>query len=296
MKDFPDLFAEFANAKSSWVRSKTLRGYTDVTGHYWNWIGQQPQLLDWTHVATVENYLANRRRDGLADASLATVRRTLSVFFNWLVKRQYLDTNPVALTDKPIIRRKLKTYITPGEFAQFLSSIPSYSWMDLRDRCLLLILFFSGLRAGEAVRLCLNDVDNEQLAITVRNGKGGHDRMVPCTPDLPASLSAYLKARPSWSKPIIFVSNNGFGGIRGPITADGVRQMLKRRFAAAHMEYHNIKAFRHSFGTNFLNAGVRRSSLAEMMGHTDEKITAIYAQHEHRALIREYRLAYEQLK
>lgn len=154
------------------------------------------------------------------------------------------------------------------------------------------ILFFSGLRAGEVLTLKREHIDLEGLTIFVEDGKGGNDRLVACSPQLPKLLLEYLKVRPHWHDSTLFLSANGNKEIRGYMTISGLRQMIHRRTEAAGLPYRCPKTFRHSYATNFLGAGVRRSSLSTMMGHVDERTTRIYGEHLIEDLVEEYVNAY----
>ena len=141
--------------------------------------------------------------------------------------------------------------------------------MGLRDRCLLQLLYWSGLRLGELQALQVDDVDINRLEVTVKNAKGGKWRVVPCHPDLRLALSLYMLARPAQS-PCLWLGNDGYGGVLGQLTVEGIRQMLKRRAAAAGLEYFNPHAYRHGFAIFMANDGdVPLATVQEMMGHAD---------------------------
>ena len=292
MKDFPDLFAEFANARGYHLRENTIVWYYNMVCPYYKWVQVQPDEPDWTLVTTIESYLTDCKKRGLADATIASIRRGLSGFFAWLCDRQYLSANPVLATVKPSKHRKMKTIITYPEFKRFFDSIPSDDWVGLRDRCILEILFFSGLRAGEVLRLKREHMDLQELVIFVEDGKGGHDRLVACSPKLPELMHEYLKLRPRWNDSTLFLSADGQKNIRGYMTLSGLRQMLIRRADFAVLPYRCPKTYRHSYATNFLGVGVRLSSLSKMMGHVDERTTRIYGDHLIEDLVEEYVNAY----
>jgi integrase len=162
---------------------------------------------------------------------------------------------------------------------------------------LLLLLYWSGLRVSELVGLHLPDVDTAAQLVTVRHGKGGKDRIIPCVPEIRRELLAYLMARPAWSGPEIFLSNDGYGGARGALTAEGVRQMLRRRCRLTHLRHMNPHAFRHGFAMAMLNSGMQMSAVSDVMGHSSEQMTAsIYARWLTAGLSREYHQARARLE
>lgn len=259
---------------------RTLEWYRDQIAVYLAWL---PCALDWDQPATVEAYLAAQRRLALSPSTVAARYRALSVWFGWLLRRGEIAASPIRAVDRPKVPKVLVEHVRLSHFRRLYASIgnsPSSGlgtgevWIDLRDRCLLLLLFWSGLRVSETLRLCLRDVDPAARLVTVRGGKGGKDRIVPCAPELGPEMLGYLMARPPWTGTELFLSNDGAGGVRGLMTASGVRQMLRRRSALAGVPYMSPHKHRHGFAMLFLNAGMPMSALAEAMGHSSEQVTA----------------------
>lgn len=205
--------------------------------------------------------------------------RALRALFGFLERRHklaYAD-NPFHVIDAPSVPDELRRYVPVADLDRLVASITGYTWLDYRDRLVLLVLFFSGLRVSELCALRVADVDTEHLEIAVQSGKREAGRVVPTVPAIRAALSAYLWTRPNHTD-ILFLASDGYGGSIGPLHREGVRQMLKRRCAAADVAYYNPHSFRHGFAMWLLNAGVRATTVATAMGHSDVQITlAIYA-------------------
>lgn len=292
----------FLTAKAAAGRSpRTLEWYRQQIRVYLNWLAGD-ELAIWDQAATIERYLAaQRRRKALRATTIAARFRALRAWFAWLAKRGIVATSPLAVMDRPSVPKTIVRHVTLEEFRRLYRSIPSPAgagtsckshhnrWPDYRDRALLLLLYWSGLRVSEVVGLQLGDVDTAAQLLTVRHGKGGKDRIVPCTPDLALEMFGYLVGRPAWSGAALFVSNDGYGGARGPLTAEGVRQMLRRRCKAAGVRYMNPHSFRHGFAMAMLNSGMQMSAVSDVMGHSSEQVTAgIYAHWLIDGLKREY--------
>jgi integrase/recombinase XerD len=178
--------------------------------------------------------------------------------------------------------------VTVPDLEVLLASITGQSWLDYRDRVILLILFYSGLRVSELCDLQVVDVDMTTLEITVHRGKGDKARVVPCVPDLRQPLAAYMYTRPNHQEALLLKSD-GYGGAAGVLKPEGVRQMLIRRCKYAGIAVYNPHAFRHGFAMWLLNSGVRATTVATAMGHSDPQITlAIYAHTTVTTVRREY--------
>jgi integrase len=74
------------------------------------------------------------------------------------------------------------------------------------------------------------------------------------------------------------LASDGFAGIKGVLQAEGVRQMLIRRCRAAGITYRNPHAFRHGLAMLLLNNGMRLTTVAKVLGHSDPAVThKVYA-------------------
>jgi len=275
----------FCTAKTAAGRSvRTVHWYREQIDRYLDWIalhGAQGAPDPWLP-ETVEDFLAGERARGLKPATVSARYRALSAWCGWLVARKHLAESPMTLVERPAVRREPVAYVRLAEFDRLYPAIAGERWGDYRDRGMLLLLFWSGLRVGELVGLRVGDVDTAARLVTVSEAKSGEGRIVPCPPQLGPALLAYLMRRPPLPGHVepatLFVSNDGGGQVRGALTVHGVRLMLKRRCEKAGVRWLNPHAFRHGFAMEFLNAGMDMSAVSKALGHSNEQITAdVYA-------------------
>jgi site-specific recombinase XerD len=290
----------------AFTTAKFAAGLSPKTVDWYSWLLRQyrdycaDHHLDSHAAGSIDQFLADLRRHGCAPATVAAYYRTLRVYFGWLLKRGLSDANPLAMVDRPRVPRQRREHVNIGEFNRLYDAVdgaPSgHPWLDYRDRAILIVLFYSGLRVGEAVALHCTDVDLAKRLITVRHGKGGHARIVPCAPILADPLHDYLCARPTWNKPVLWAASDGWDGVRGALTSEGVRLMLRRRCEAAHLRYINPHQFRHGFAMTLLNAGMELSAVSAAMGHSSQAITEqVYAAWLTDGLAREYNQALKKI-
>ena len=247
----------------------------------------------WMRPETFEVFLVRERRNGLAPASVHARFRALRAFFNWLVERGKVDRNPLLQVEEPAVPKTAPRAVALAAVDKLADSIPSgddATWTDVRDRLLLVLMFWTGLRLSEVAGLGVREVDVKERLIHVRKGKGGRDRFVPFPQGTGALVLSYLMARPPWVGPELLLSNDGAGGVRGVIQAAGIRTMIRRRCKAAGVEYSNPHAFRHGFAMALLNAGgLEMGVLSKLLGHSELKTTqSIYADWVTESLRREY--------
>lgn len=291
--------ARFLQSKRAANRAEnTLISYEYHIKTYLQWLAEPKQKgMNISVPETIEAFIVHQREAGFSPYTVVGRFRSLRAWYNYLVKRvKCMAASPMEDLEEPTLPDGVRPHVKLNEFLRLFDSIEPKSWFDYRDRCMLYLLFWCGLRVSEVVGLSTTDVDTTHQAVTVRASKGNKGRVVPCGYDLSPLLAAYLMRRPKpdpdYPMPKgnpLFLSNNGVGGVRGAITDNGVRQMLRRRCRVARMEYQNPHRFRHGYSMLFLNNGMDLSAVSKTLGHASEQFTArIYAHWLPEGLRREY--------
>jgi len=157
-----------------------------------------------------------RKKDGqpLAVASQHSRLAPLKVWFKWLTHRKYIPRDPAAELELPRVGYKLPNVMNKEEVERVLSQPKIEVPLGIRDRAMLELLYSSGLRRMELLHLKLYDVDQKHGLITVREGKGKRDRVVPIGERALAWLDMYLNTlRPEIVRQpdngIVFLTSNG---------------------------------------------------------------------------------------
>lgn len=289
VQQYRRLLQRFLTAKEAAGRSPTtIDWYEAQISGFLLWL-EAPQLASDDMPALIDGYLAAERKRGVKPSTVAARFRALSAWLNWCGKRKLIDSNPIAELDKPSVPKEQARHVTLEECNRLLASIAGSDWADHRDRLIITLLFWSGLRAKELISLYVTDLDAQAGTVLVRHGKGGKVRIVPTAPTVGPLLLEYLYSRPPYTGPELLLSANGDGGVRGPLTQDGMRTVLVRLCKRAHMPYMHPHAWRHGFAMAFLNGGANLSAVSAMMGHSSVTVTQqVYASWQTRGLLREY--------
>lgn len=254
---------------------KTLMWYAEQFSAFRTWRGSDGALPD---VEEIERFLADCHDAGLSPSTVHARYRALKALFRFLEKRRKIDrdTNPIAMLEAPSVPKTVRPYVTLPELRQLLATCGE-DWIGRRDRLILLLLYFSGLRLGEVAALQVVDLDAAALEVVVRCGKGDKARVVPMSPDVRPVLTAYLFQRPE-HRPELWLASDGYGGVTGVLKPEGVRQMIFRRCKRAGLPKFGPHRFRHGFAMWMLNSGARLTTVSAAMGHSDPAITSqIYA-------------------
>ena len=145
---------------------------------------------------------------------------------------------------------------------------------SLFQRTLLMVLYGTGMRRSEVVRLKIGDIDSQRMIIHVVNGKGGKDRDLPLSPVLLETLRAYWR----WRKPRTFLFPSRLHPdceqpIRDKTLWHACREAAKRAGIRKRVSPHLV---RHSWATHLLEAGTDLRTIQLMLGHEDLEVTARY--------------------
>ncbi len=241
------------------------------------WLGQtgiaQPDQVEPQHFT---DYLAWRKRSGLAAASIKLEAVALRIFFRFLLARNILTSNPAENLSIPRVERYLPETLNVSAMTRLLESVSSADPLGLRDRAMLELLYASGLRVSELCSVRLEGLDLEEGLIRV-TGKGNKTRLVPVGLPAQEAITRYLEIE----RPKLVSRRSGaevFLSARGrKLTPQRVWQLIKRYAARAGLEanvYPHL--FRHSFATHLLAGGADLRIIQELLGHADISTTQVY--------------------
>ncbi|GMQ60244.1 site-specific integrase [Vallitalea sediminicola] len=168
--------------------------------------------------------------------------------------------------ERPKKERKLPNVLSKKEVKSILASL-----QNNKHKTLLALIYSSGLRVGEVVKLKINDIDSQRMLIKIEQGKGNKDRYVMLSESILLQLRKYYKEyRPNkWL----------FEGADKDkhITERTVQRIFKNACEkGCVMKKVSVHSLRHSFATHLLESGTDIRYIQELLGHSSSKTTEIY--------------------
>ena len=214
-------------------------------------------------------------RDFLSKRSQARLLSSLRSFCEWLVLEGVLKDNPCDKVDSPKLGQYLPSVLSVDEVEAIIGAVDTSTWMGLRDRALLEVLYGCGLRVSEAVGLKVSCVFLKEGFVRVI-GKGNKERLVPLGEMAVEAVVAYLDVRPepadAESSDAMFLNRYG-----RPLSRVSMFTMIKRQALAAGIAKEiSPHTFRHTFATHLLEHGADLRVVQEMLGHESISTTEIY--------------------
>jgi integrase/recombinase XerD len=224
----------------------------------------------------ITEYLADRKRAGLAASSIKLIVVALKIFFRFLLGKRALRRDPTETLSLPRIERYLPETLNEIQAEQLLEAIDTTAPFGLRDRAMIELLYASGLRISELANARLEHFNAEERILRVV-GKGNKTRLVPVGRKACEALAAYL----STERPKLLSRRTGneiFLSARGTkMTTVRIWQIVKKQAKRSGLEA-NIypHLLRHSFATHLLGNGADLRIIQEMLGHADISTTQVY--------------------
>ena len=197
---------------------------------------------------------------------------TLRVFFNYLLRDGFLETNPALAVDKPKRRKTVLQTLSDAQVNALLDNC-ARDFCGTRDRALMLLMLDTGARVQEVLSLREEDLSLDRQIITV-TGKGDKERQIPFGSGVRTALAAYFARRGAVdSSALVFVNHYGEA-----LTRHAIRAMLRKRGSDAKVTGVRLSphTFRHTFAKQWLINGGDAFSLQRMLGHSTMEMVRNY--------------------
>lgn len=283
---------------------RTEEAYVYWVRQFVAWAGRHPRELGRREVEGFLSHLANERK-----VAAATHRQALSALLFLYKEVLSLELPWMSEIGRPHAQRRLPVVLTVPEVQRLL-----LQFTDPELALLARLLYGTGMRLLEGVRLRVKDVDFDRRVVLVRDGKGGKDRVVMLPRSLeeplraqlqsahalwaedrrngcagvylPHALAAkYRRAAESWAWHWVFPSRHlavdprsGAGERRRHhVHEKRLQRELKAAVRRAGIaKPATVHTLRHSFATHLLQAGTDIRTVQELLGHADVSTTMIY--------------------
>jgi integrase/recombinase XerC len=227
-------------------------------------------------------FMAALNAQGLGKRSMARRLSALRSFYKFLARRKLVERSPLDGLRSPKLGRPLPKFLNETDVTNLLDSVQGRSWMDVRDRAILELLYGAGVRVSELAGLNDQDVDLNRGLVRAR-GKGKKERLLPMGRKATDAVRAWIlhrtrvfvgkgKSAPSGPARPVFV--NKFGT---RLDVRSVRRLLDKRLTLVGLPLGATPhTLRHSYATHLLDRGADLRSVQELLGHASLTTTQIY--------------------
>lgn len=217
-----------------------------------------------------------------------TTLQPLQVWFSWMVKQGLILANLAADLELPRLEKRLPRTIlsvSVEQVEEIVNLCDLTTLQGIRDRALLELLWSTGIRRGEVASLEIYSVDFSRKILTIVQGKGKQDRVIPMGERALWWLNRWLHhVRPALLAvadcKALFLAMNGLAGLM----AHGITGAVVPYLRATGIDKGSCHLFRHAMATQMLENGADLRWIQAMLGLRSVQSTQIYTQVSIRAL------------
>ena len=262
-----------SNYLAMFLNAKKIEGCSERTLSYYKTTVEKllDRITDPIRKVTTDDireYLASYQ--GLNDCSKTTIdniRRNISSFFTWLEEEDYIIKSPMRRIHKIKTTKTVKEVISDEEIEKMRDKCK-----NLRDLAIIDLLYSTGIRIGELVRLNVDDIDFEERECIVF-GKGDKERRVYFDAKTKIHLMGYINSR-SDTNPALFVS---LDAPYDRLQISGVEIRLRRLGRELGINKVHPHKFRRTMATRAIDKGMPIEQVQNLLGHSQIDTTMHYA-------------------
>jgi integrase/recombinase XerC len=264
------------------LAEKTVDAYGSDIGAFFRFLavhhGAEPNLARLKNLKArdLRAYLAQRRKDGLDDASIARLLSSIKALYRWLARKHAIENAEIAHVRGPRRPQRLPRPLAVEAARDLIDESESdpdaEPWIAARNAAVLCLLYGAGLRISEALALTGAHVPvPERLVIS---GKGGKKRIVPIIHTVRDALHDYARQCPYALAKSAPLFRGAKGGALNPRIIQ--REVQKLRGLLGLPETATPHALRHSFATHLLAEGADLRAIQTLLGHASLSATQVY--------------------
>lgn len=270
----------------------TLRAYrSDLNQFHAFCLDNGQEGMD-LHFKVIRSWVVSLMDEGYAPRSVHRKLTTLRSFCTYLIRNGELESNPLDKVLKPKMRKRVPSFVEEVQMDRLLDE---YDFGDdftgIRNRLMLDLLYQTGIRRTELIRLATGSADLDEKSLKVY-GKRNKERIVPLGDDLVGRIREYLQLRaglpPSAGEEAMFLT------IKGKPLYDKLVYRVVHQYLAmvTTLDKRSPHVLRHTFATHMLNHGADLNAIKELLGHANLSATQVYTHNTFKKLKAIYNLAH----
>ena len=262
-KEFMEMF--LTAKKIEGCSERTIKYYRVTTIHLLNYLKEPIRKVT---TETMRQYLVDYQKiNNCGKTTIDNIRRNISSFFSWLEEEDYILKSPMRRIHKIKTKKKVKNIISDEEIEKLRDSCD-----NIRDTAMVDLLYSTGIRVGELVRLNREDINFSERECVVF-GKGDKERKVYFDAKAKIHLEKYLQSRTD-TNPALFVT---LDKPHDRLKISGVEIRLRQLGRKLKIEKVHPHKFRRTMATRAIDKGMPIEQVQKILGHSQIDTTMQYA-------------------
>lgn len=237
----------------------TVKSYVHSFECFINYYNTTP--LNEINENDIRKYLQHLYNMGQSDSSVNVAINSIKFYYEIVLGMP----NRFYSIERPRKKEKLPVVISKEEVKKMID----YT-RNLKHKCIISMLYSTGMRRGELQNLKLADIDSKRMLIKIHDGKGGKSRITLLSEKMLCDLREYFKVyRP---KEYLFEGQKG-----GKYSSESLLNVVKQAALKSGIQIRvSPHVLRHSFATHLIESGTSIRFIQQLLGHNSIKTTEIY--------------------
>lgn len=262
---------------------RTLKSYRNNNLLFITFLYKEFEITEVEEVKAnhIKIYIKFLKARGNKETYINGILKCFRAFFKYAYDEEIINENPMKKVGWVKEEKVLIKTFTDSEVTRMMDIYKGRDYMNLRNKCILAVLFDTGIRNLE---LCnLKNKDITERTINVKNSKGKKERNLPISPYLKKIINRYVACRDSFFENRIIDENTPFfiSYRFKPLTVEAVERVIKIAGQKAEIRKEircSPHTCRHYFAQAQLRNGLDVYSLSRLLGHENITITKRYLQ------------------
>lgn len=250
----------------------TIISYTTDLNQFTKFLKEEYDITDQSKASfkIIRNWVSILVESGLKSNSVNRKISTLKTFYKFLAIYNYSNSNPTLKLLSPKSSKRLPVFVEKENMNNlFDSNFFDNSFCGRRDKLIIELFYFTGMRLNELINIKISDLDfvNSQIKVL---GKRNKERLIPITYNVLNTLSDFKNMFNL--KNFLFSDENG-----KKLYSKKVYRIVNKYLAKiSSIQKKSPHVLRHSFATHMLNNGADINAIKEILGHANLSATQIY--------------------
>ena len=249
----------------------TLKSYSTDLEQFIQFLSSEFQIntVKDVNFQFVRSWIARLLSNNISARSVNRKITTLKTYFRFLLQENMIKQSPMQKIISPKTSKKLPVFVEEIKMDELLNEIDfGEGFLAQRDRLILELFYFTGIRLSELINLRNKDIDFSNSTILVL-GKRNKERLIPLISDI---VSKIKELNTSNKSPFLFTTEEG----KQISTKQVYRLVNKYLSMVTSLDKKSPHILRHTFATHMLNNGADINAIKELLGHANLSATQAY--------------------
>ena len=218
----------------------------------------------------IRNYVAFLLESDIKARSVNRKISTLRSYFKFLVRMDYLSTNPMLKIIPPKSVKKIPVFVDQDSMLALLNEVPfEKGFIGERDKLIIELFYVTGIRLSELINIKISDINFDGCSVKVL-GKRNKERIIPLSNSIANEISSFIL---KYDLRTYLFTNLKKQKVYNKLVYRVVKKYVSK---ISSIDKNSPHILRHTFATHMLNNGADINAIKELLGHANLSATQVY--------------------